>query len=64
MRIEGLSIFISCGHFDEGIGTILEISVDRFCEIILKSNNWPKRRCHLKLYLFNALVAILFSRAE
>ena len=28
MLIKGFSIFISCGHFDEGMGTILEISVE------------------------------------
>ena len=33
-------------------------------EMFLKSGNWPRRRCRLKVFLFLALVAILFSRAE
>ena len=38
---------------------------EHFCEIILKSGYWPRRRCHLKFFfLFLALVAILFSAAE
>ena len=28
MLIKGFSIFISCGHFDEGMGAILAISVE------------------------------------
>ena len=39
-------------------------SEEHFCEIILKSGHWPGRRCHLKVFLFLALVAILFSRAK
>ena len=35
-----------------------------FCEIILKSGQWYGRRCRLKVFLFLALVAILFSGAE
>ena len=35
-----------------------------FCEIILKLVHWSKRRCHLKVFLFLALAAILFSGAE
>ena len=31
---------------------------EHFCEIILKSGYWPGRRCHLKVFLFLALVAI------
>ena len=34
------------------------------CEIILKLGQWPWRRCHLKVFLFLALGAILFSGAE
>ena len=52
---------------------------EHFCEIILKSGHWPRRRCCLKfvfffclffffcfiyLFLFLALAAILFSGAE
>ena len=32
-----------------------------FCEIILKSGQWPKRRCCLQVFLCLALAAILFS---
>ena len=34
---------------------------EHLCEIILKSGHWPRRRCCLKVFLFLALVAILFS---
>ena len=38
---------------------------EHFCEIILKSGHWPKRRCRLKVFFyFLALVVILFSGAE
>ena len=30
--------------------------MEHFCEIILKSNNWPMRRCSLKTFIFLALV--------
>ena len=65
------SILSSSGHFVQRSRTILAILVEgypkkHFCEIILKSGHWPRRRCHLKLFLFFfllflALVAILFS---
>ena len=32
---------------------------EHFCEIILKSDHWP-RRCHLNIFLFLAVAAILF----
>ena len=40
---------------------------EHFCEIILKSNNWSKRRCRLKVvffFIFLALAASLFSGVE
>ena len=41
---------------------------EHFCEIILKLDHWPRRRCRLKVFFFFffflALLAILFSRAE
>ena len=37
--------------------------MEHFCEIILKSVNWS-RRCHLKVFLFLAMAAILFCGAE
>ena len=39
-------------------------SKEHFCEIILKSANWPWRRCRFMSFLFFAPVAILFSGAE
>ena len=36
-----------------------------FCEIILKSSHWPRRRCRLKVFfIFLVLAAILFSGVE
>ena len=32
-----------------------------FCQIILKSVHWSRRRCHLKVFLFLALAAIFYS---
>ena len=69
MSFKGFSIFSSGSHFlrrernnfsNFGSGSPKE----HFYEIILKSVNWSRRRCHLKVFLFIALVAILFSRAE
>ena len=37
---------------------------DHFYESILKSVHGSRRRCHLKVFLFLALVAILFSGVE
>ena len=37
---------------------------EHFCKIILKAGLWPSRRCCLKVFLFLALVVILFSGAE
>ena len=34
------------------------------CKIISKSMHWLRRRSHLKVFLFLALVAILFNGAE
>ena len=36
---------------------------EHFCEIVLKSGYWPGRS-RLKVFLFLALAAILFSGAE
>ena len=61
------SIFSSGGHFVKPKETILAILVkgheEHFCEFILKSCHRPQRCC-LKVFLFLALVAILFSGAE
>ena len=35
-----------------------------FCEISLKSSHRPARECRLKIFLFLALVAILFRESE
>ena len=37
---------------------------EHFCEIILKSGNWPRKRCRLKVFLFLALAVILFIGVE
>ena len=40
---------------------------EHFCEIILKSDHWPRRRCSLMLFFFFLLLALVaerFSRAE
>ena len=38
--------------------------MEHFCEFILKSGHWPRRRCLLKVFLNLALAAIMFSKAE
>ena len=51
---------VEWNHFsDFGKGALKE----HFCEIILKSSHWHGK-CHLKVFLFLAMVAILFSGAE
>ena len=35
-----------------------------FCEFILKSGHWPRRRCRLKVFLFLAMASILIQRSE
>ena len=69
MSFKGVSIFSSGGHFVQHSATILAFLVedypkDHFYEIILKSVHWYRRRSHLKVFLFFALAAILFSGAE
>ena len=64
----GFSTFSSGGHFFSGAEPLGNFGKgaweEHFCEIILKSGHWPGRRCHLKFFLFLALVAILFNGAE
>ena len=38
--------------------------MEYFCANILKSGHWPRMRCHLKIFYFSALAAILFNGAE
>ena len=38
--------------------------MEHICEIILKSGYWPRRRFHLKVFLFLTVAAILFSGGE
>ena len=69
MSFKGVSIFSSGGHFVQQSGIILAFLVEdhpkeHFCEIILESVHWYRRRSHLKVFLFFALAAILFSGAE
>ena len=33
-------------------------------KLFLKLGHWPRSRCHLKVFLFLALVATLFSQAK
>ena len=37
---------------------------EHFCEIILQSGHTPTKRCHLKIFIFLAMAAILTSLAE
>ena len=67
MSFKGFSISSFGGHFvqqnylsNDGRWSPKE----HFCEIIMISGHWPTRRCCLKVFLFLALVAILFSRAK
>ena len=54
-------LFSERNHFSNfGRGSLKE----HFCETILKSVHWSRRRCHLNVVLFLALVAILFSGVE
>ena len=54
----GLAEWNDLGNFGRGS------SKEHSCEIISKSIQWPRRRCHFKVFLCLALAAILFSRAE
>ena len=67
MSFKGFSIFSSGGHLFSGAKDFSNFGrwspKKHFCEIILKSVHWS-RRCHLKVSLFLALAAILFSGAE
>ena len=69
MLFKGCSIFSSGGHdFVQQSRTILAILKkgvleEHFCEIILQTGPWTRRRCCLKIFFFFffALDAILFS---
>ena len=60
--------FSSDGHFVQWSGTILAVFEEsqprNISVIFFKSGFWPRRRCRLKVFLFLALVAILFSGAK
>ena len=64
MSFKAFSIFSSSDHFVPfskfGRGSPKE----QICEIILKTVQWPRRRCCLKVFLLLTFVAILFSGAE
>ena len=60
MPFKGFSSF--GGHFVQGSRTILAILVEGQqrnipVKLFLKSAHWPNRRCHLKVFLFLALLA-------
>ena len=38
--------------------------MEYFCANILKSGHWPRTRCHLKIFYFSALAAVLFNGTE
>ena len=44
---------IGQGHYQE-----------HFCEVVLNLDQWFSRRCHFKIFLSRALVAILFGGVE
>ena len=67
MSFKVFSIFSSGGHFVQQSGTILAILVEGHprnisVKFFLKSFLWSRMRCNLKVFLFLALAAILFSR--
>ena len=43
------------------LAILVKVTKKHFWEIILKLRHWSRRRCHLKVFLFLALAAILFS---
>ena len=66
MSLKGFSIFSSGCHFcsakwnhysNFGRGPVEEHN-------ILKSGHWPRKRCHLKIFLFLTLAAILLNGSE
>ena len=38
--------------------------MEYFCANILKSGHWPRTKCHVNIFYFLALAAILFIKAE
>ena len=55
MSFKGLSIFSFGSHYFQHTGTIFGNSgrsslKEHFCEIILKSVHWSRRRCHLWIF--------------
>ena len=66
MSFKGFSTFCSGGHFVQQSGTVLAILVKGHSRNISVKlfGYWPRRRCHLKVFLFLALAAILFRGAE
>ena len=69
MSFKGFSVLSSGGHFVQRSETILAILVEgspkeHFCGIFWKSGHWSRRRCHLKVFIFLALAAILLRVTE
>ena len=60
MSFKCFSFFSSGGHFVQWSGIGLVISVEgpkeHFCENILKSGHWSRRRCHFKVLFSGAVV--------
>ena len=62
-HFKGFVIFSSGNHFVQRSNFGRGSPKEHFCEIILKSGHWL-RRCRCKVFLFLALVAILFMGEE
>ena len=58
------SIYSPGSHFVQQSNFCRLSHKEHFCIIISKSMHWLRRRSHLKVFLFLALVAILFNGAE
>ena len=63
MTLKGFSFFLALAATYSVEQTDFDIFGRRrirahFCEIILKSVHWSRRRCHLKDFIFLALAAI------
>ena len=69
MLVKGFLFFSSDAHFIQPSGTILAIfgiwsPKEHFCEMILKSSHWPKRRCNLKIFSFCSFGGHFVQRSE
>ena len=64
LAYEEIHMFKNKPFFSSGRNILKEgILLEHLCESLMNLNQWF-RRCHLKIFLSLALVAILFSRVE